>query len=118
MKVVGHEKIRHPQRILELLQQIENDRLHRNIERGGRFVEDDEIGIERDGARDSDACLLPAGELVRNRSSSSTGKPTWRASASQRARTASPPFTSPRRRIGSAMARTAVKRGLRLSVGS
>src|SRR5712691_7366628 len=53
-----------------------------------------------------------------NRSSRSSGRPTWRASSSQRARTAPLPLSPPSRRIGSAIARAAVKRGLRLSVGS
>ena len=54
-----------PERLLEVLQQIEHHRLHRNVERRGRLVEDDEIGLERDGARDADARLLAAGELMR-----------------------------------------------------
>ena len=50
---------------LQLLQQIEHDGLHRHVERRGRLVEDDAVGLERDGARDADARLLPARELVR-----------------------------------------------------
>src|ERR1700755_994432 len=46
------------------------------------------------------------------------GSPTRPASSSQRARSASRPLMSPSCMIGSAIARTAVKRGLRLSVGS
>ena len=65
VEIVRDEQIAHPERLLEVLQQIEHDRLHRDVERRGRLVEDDEIGLERDRARDADAGLLAAGELVR-----------------------------------------------------
>src|SRR5262245_11054350 len=65
VEVVGDEQVAHPQRVLELLQQIEHDRLHRHVERRRRFVEDDEIGAERDRPRDAYARLLSAGQLMR-----------------------------------------------------
>ena len=40
-------------------------RLHREVERRGRLVEQDEFGLERDGAGDGDALALAAGEFVR-----------------------------------------------------
>ena len=65
VEVVRDEQIAHAERLLEVLQQVEHHRLHRDVERRGRLVEDDEIGLERDRARDADARLLPAGKLVR-----------------------------------------------------
>ena len=65
VEVVRDEQIAHPERLLEVLQQIEHDRLDRHVQRRGRLVEDDEIGLERDRARDADAGLLPAGKLMR-----------------------------------------------------
>ena len=50
-----------PERLLQILQQIEHDRLHRDVERRGRLVENDQIGLQRDRARDADARLLAAG---------------------------------------------------------
>ena len=46
-------------------QQIEHLRLDRNIQRGNRFVADDQLRIQRQRAGDADALPLPAGELVR-----------------------------------------------------
>src|SRR5713101_7325910 len=60
VKVVGHEQIAHPERILEVLQQIEDERLHRHIERGRGLVLNDEIGVERNRPRDAAARLLSA----------------------------------------------------------
>ena len=40
-------------------------RLHREVERRGRLVEQDEFGLQRDGAGDGDALALAAGEFVR-----------------------------------------------------
>ena len=54
-----------PRDSFELLQQVEHHRLHRHVERRGRLVENDEIGLERDRARDADARLLSAGQLMR-----------------------------------------------------
>ena len=40
-------------------------RLHRDVERGGRLVGDDQLGVARDRHRDHHALPQPAGELVR-----------------------------------------------------
>src|SRR3954466_13957671 len=65
MQVVADEEIAHPKAGLQLIEQIEDDRLHGNIECGGRLVQDNKLGMERNGARNANARLLPAGELVR-----------------------------------------------------
>src|SRR5882672_8332664 len=80
IEIVGHEQIAHAEGLFELLQQVEHHGLDRDIKRSGRLVENDEIGIERDRARDADARLLPAGELMRkaveqvDRQSNAAGK--------------------------------------------
>ena len=51
--------------VLELLEQVDDLRLHRDVERAHRLVADDEIGLHRERPRDADALPLPAGELVR-----------------------------------------------------
>ena len=40
-------------------------RLHRDVERGGRLVGDDELGLRRQREREHDALAHAAGELVR-----------------------------------------------------
>ena len=44
---------------------IEHLRLDRYVERGNRFVADDELRLDRERACDADPCPLTAGELVR-----------------------------------------------------
>ena len=51
--------------LLQLAQELDDLRLHREVEGGGGLVEQDELGLERDGPGDGDALALAAGELVR-----------------------------------------------------
>ena len=48
---------------LNVEQKRHDRRLHRNVERGDRFIRHDEFRAGGKGARDGDALLLPAGEL-------------------------------------------------------
>src|SRR5712672_2561616 len=64
VQIVRHEQIAHAHRRLEVLQQVEHDRLHRDVEGCGRLVEDDELWMQRNRARDADAGLLATGQLV------------------------------------------------------
>ena len=64
-QIVRDEEIREMPLALQLLQEIENLRLNRHVERRDRLVGDDEIRVCGERARDADALLLPAGELVR-----------------------------------------------------
>ena len=61
---------------LQLDEQVEDRRLHGDVERRGRLVADDELRVAGERARDRDALLEPAGELrgraVRSRSASRT----------------------------------------------
>ena len=49
---------------LQLAQQVDDLRLHRHVERGGRLVEDEEAWLEDHGAGDGDALALAPGEFV------------------------------------------------------
>ncbi len=50
---------------LQPVQQVDDLGLDRHVERGDRFVRDDDLGVEREAAGDPDALALTAGELVR-----------------------------------------------------
>ena len=54
-----------PRLRLKLLEQVEDLRLGRNIQRGHRLVADHELQIRRQGTRHADALALPAAEGVR-----------------------------------------------------
>ena len=47
------------------LEQRDDLRLHRDVERGGRLVGDDQLGLGRERERQHDALAHAAGELVR-----------------------------------------------------
>ena len=64
-EVVGDEQIGEAEAPLEVVQQHEDARLDGDVERGGRLVEHDELGVQRQGPRDGDALALAAAELVR-----------------------------------------------------
>ncbi len=104
-EIVRHEQIAHAHRLLEVLQQIEHHRLHGDVERGGRLIEDHELWMQRDRARDADTGLLAAGQLVRKAIEQIERKADQPASSSQRARSRVAPLMSPSCMIGSAIAR-------------
>ena len=60
-----NEQAREPKAGPQLVEQVEDLRLNGDVEGRHRFVCDDELGLKRDCARDRDALLLPAGEIVR-----------------------------------------------------
>ena len=64
-EVVGDEQHRHAEPLLQLLQQREDLRLHGDVERGGRLVGDQQIGLVGERHGDHHALALAAGELVR-----------------------------------------------------
>ena len=59
------EEIAQAETLLQIQQQVDDLRLHRDVERGHRFVADDEFRLQRQRARDADALALAAGELMR-----------------------------------------------------
>ena len=64
-QVVRDEQIRQVPLALQPLEQVDDLRLDRHVERRDRLVGDDEVRIGGQRARDADALLLAAGELVR-----------------------------------------------------
>ena len=64
-EVVADEQRREAELALQLAEQLEHARLHRDVERRGRLVGDQQLGLERERAREARALPLPAGELVR-----------------------------------------------------
>jgi hypothetical protein len=64
-EIVGDEQHGQAEALLELAQEVEHLRLHRNVERRHRLVGDDEIGLDRQRPGDADALALSAGEFMR-----------------------------------------------------
>ena len=64
-QIVRDEEVRELQPLLQIHQQVDHLRLHRDVERRHRLVEDDERRVERERARQADALPLAAAELVR-----------------------------------------------------
>src|SRR5947209_2594037 len=63
--VVGDKEIGQVEVVLQILEQIEDLRLDRNVERRHRFVGDDQLWPKRKGACDADPLPLSAAEFVR-----------------------------------------------------
>ncbi len=92
-EVVGDEQHRHAEPRLHVLEQLQDLRLHRDVERGGRLVGDQQVGLvgrapwrsSRAGAgrrrADADSCRAAL---------CGSGMPTWSSSSRMRARAASP----------------------------
>ena len=64
-KIVCHEQIRQPQPVLQIQHQIDDLRLHGNIQRGDRFIGHDQRRVKRQCASDADPLPLPAGKRMR-----------------------------------------------------
>ena len=64
-QIVRDEQIGQLQPLLQIHQQVDHLRLHRDVERRDRLVGDDERRIERERARQADPLALAAAELVR-----------------------------------------------------
>ena len=65
IQVVRDEDVRQAELCLEVLEQVEDLRLHGDVERGDGLVADDELRVDGERARDPDPLALAAGELVR-----------------------------------------------------
>ena len=63
-QVVGDEQIRHPVLLLDVLEEVQDLRLHGDVEGGDRLVGHHQFRGEGDRAGDPDPLTLPAGELV------------------------------------------------------
>ena len=64
-EVMGDEQQRHAEPLLDVLEKLDDLRLHRDIERGGRLVGDQEVGLIGERHGDHDALALAAGQLMR-----------------------------------------------------
>src|SRR3546814_3213398 len=64
-EIVADEKVSEAQLALEPLHQVQDLRLHRDVERRGRLVANQELRVAGQSAGDGDELALPAGELVR-----------------------------------------------------
>ena len=64
-QVVSDEDQGEAELLLQVLEDVEDLRLDRDVEGRDRFVADDELGFERECAGDGDALLLPARHLPR-----------------------------------------------------
>src|SRR5262249_28430030 len=64
-EVVGDEQVREAELGLQILEQVHDLRLDRDVEGGDRLVGDDQLGIHGQGPRDPDPLALAARELVR-----------------------------------------------------
>ena len=65
VEVVRDEDVGEAEVALEVLEQVEDLRLHRHVERRDRLVADDQLRVDRERAGDADPLPLAAGELVR-----------------------------------------------------
>ena len=70
-------------------EQLEHGGLHRDVERGGDLVADEQRRLGRERARDRDALALAAGELGRDSASASLGGSRTRSSSWPRSAAAS-----------------------------
>ena len=64
-EVVGDEDVGQSELVLQLVEQVDDLRLDRDVERGDRLVEQDQLRIDGQRPRDADPLALAAGELVR-----------------------------------------------------
>jgi hypothetical protein len=65
LQIVADEQVGELLGRLQILQQVDDLRLDRHVERADRLVAHEEAGPDRERARDADALALAAGELVR-----------------------------------------------------
>ncbi len=76
---------------LQLDEQVEDRGLDGDVERGGRLVADDELGVARERARDGHALLEAAGELNRLLRERALGEPDGSGELGQPASPPPPP---------------------------
>ena len=65
VEIVGDEDVGQPEFVLEVGEEIEDLRLHGDVERRHRLVADDELGPQCERTGDADPLTLSARELVR-----------------------------------------------------
>ena len=61
---MGNEKIGEAEGFFEVDQDVKHLRLHRNVERRGRFIQDQKLGRRHKGTGDGNALALSAGKFM------------------------------------------------------
>ena len=113
LEIMGDEDIGELEPLLQIGEEIDDLRLDRDVERRDRLVGDDQLGLERDGARDADALALAAGEFVREALACVGRKPTtWSSSFATRSADLGLSQACRWTRKGSAMMSRTRRRGL------
>ena len=64
-QIMGDEDERQIELSPELREEVEDRRLHGDVQCRDRLVGDEDVGLQGEGARDSDALPLAAGETAR-----------------------------------------------------
>ena len=64
-QIMGDQQQRHAEAVAQIPQQLQDVRLDRHVERGGRLVGDQDVGLVGDRHRDHDPLALPARKLMR-----------------------------------------------------
>lgn len=59
VQVMADEKVAHAKPLLEIFEQLQDHHLDRDVQRRGRFIQDQQVGFHRNGAGDADARLRP-----------------------------------------------------------
>ena len=118
-EVVRDEEIGEAAAALQVLHQVEDLRLHRDVERRGRLVADQELGLAP-RARARSRCAGAGRRRTRADTSRRRrgDRPTWRSSSPTRSRVRACRCRMPCARIGSATMSRTRQRGLRLAYGS
>jgi hypothetical protein len=65
--VVGNEKERETEVFAKFRKEIQHGRLDRDVQRGHRFISDQQLGLHRQGTRDADTLALTTRKLSRVR---------------------------------------------------
>jgi len=63
-EIMRDEQIGEAELRLQVHQKVDHLSLYRDIERGHRFVADDQLRVKRERARDAKPLALPSGKLV------------------------------------------------------
>jgi hypothetical protein len=64
-QIVGNEQVGQPVLLLEVLEQVDDLGLHRNIQSADRFIANDQLRLDRQRPRDADPLPLAPAELMR-----------------------------------------------------
>ena len=117
-EVMSDEQDRELALALQFGEQFEDLRLHRDVERGGRFVRHDHRRLDGECARDRDPLPLAAREFVRQARRGVGRQADPRDEKGDACREIARPLSSPLTFSGSASVRSTVKRGSSEANGS